>query len=437
MLKSIRILIAIAAYYDYEILQMDVKTTFLNGNQLEDVYMTQPEGFVHLENSRKVCKLQRSIYGLKQASRSWNILFDETIKDFDFIKNEDEPCVYKKVSGSVVVFQVLYVDDILLIGNDISTLQNVKSWLGNCLSMEDLGDAAYILGIRIYRDRSKRLIGLSHSAYTDKVLNMFSLQDFERGLLPMSHVISLRKNQCPRTNDERDRTNKIPYASAIGSIMYAMLCTRPDVSYALSATSRYQLDPGESHWIAVKNILKYLRRTKEMFLVYGGFENDLVVNGYTDASFQTDIDDFRSQSRYVFTLNGGTVSWKSSKQQIVADSTTEAEYIAASDVAKEAIWIKKFISELGVVPSIANPVYLYCDNNGAIAQAKEPRSQHKSKQILRCFHLIKEIIERGDVKICRVPTEGNVADPLTKALPQAKHDGHVRSLGIRCMYDWP
>ena len=162
----------------------------------------------------------------------------------------------------------------------------------------------------------------------------------------------------------------------------------------------------------------------------------LVVKGYTDASFQTDKDDSRSQSGYVFCLNGGAVSWKSSKQEIVADSTTEAEYIAASDAAKEAVWIKKFITELGVVPSIADPVDLYCDNNGAIAQAKEPRSHQRSKHILKRFHLIREIIDRGDVKICRVPTDDNIADPLTKPLAQRKHEVHTRSSGIRGMSDW-
>ena len=155
ILKSIRILLAIVAYYDYEIWQMDVKTAFLNGNLIENVYMTQPEGFVHSENSGKVCKLQRSIYGLKQVSRSWNLYFDEAVKEFGFIKNEDEPCVYKKVSGSAIVFLVLYVDDILLIENDIPTLKNIKSWLGNYFSIKDLGKAAYILGIKIYRDISK------------------------------------------------------------------------------------------------------------------------------------------------------------------------------------------------------------------------------------------------------------------------------------------
>ncbi|PKI46221.1 hypothetical protein CRG98_033393 [Punica granatum] len=213
------------------------------------------------------------------------------------------------------------------------------------------------------------------------------MQNSKKGSLPMLHGISLSKAQSPSTQEERDRMNRIPYASAIGSIMYAMLCTRSDVSYTLSMTSRYQLDPGEKHWIAVKNILN-------------------------------------------------AVSWKSSKQETVADSTTETEYIAASNAAKEAIWIKKFVIELVVVPSIADPVDLYRDNNRAIAQAKEPRSHQRSKHILRRFHLIREIIDRGDVKICRIPTNENLAKLLAKPLVQCKHEAHTRSIGIRQMPDW-
>ena len=138
---------------------------------------------------------------------------------------------------------MLYVDDILLIGNDIPTLQGVKSWLGKCFSMKDLGEAAYILGIKIYRDRSQQLLSLSRSGYIDKVLKRFSMQDSKIGFLPMSHGIKLSKSQCPTTKDERERMDEIPYALAIGSIMYAMLCTRLDVSYALRMTSRFQSNP--------------------------------------------------------------------------------------------------------------------------------------------------------------------------------------------------
>ncbi|KAK8698021.1 hypothetical protein V6N13_114153 [Hibiscus sabdariffa] len=380
MFKSIRILLAVAAFHDYEIWQMDVKTAFLNGKLEEDVYMTQPEGFVTPKNAGKVY-------------------------------------------------------DILIIGNDIPTLQSIKTWLSSCFSMKDLGEAAYILGVKIYRDRSRRLLGLSQSTYIDKVLKRLSMEESKRGFLPMRHGISLSKEICPSTPQERERMSQIPYASAIGSIMYAMICTRPDLSYALSMTSRYQANPGEGHWTAVKNILKYLRRTKDVFLVYGG-EEELRIKGYTDASFQTDKDDSRSQSGFVFCLNGGAVSWKSSKQDTVADSTTEAEYIAASEAAKEVVWIKKFITGLGVVPSIVDAVDLYCDNNGAIAQAKEPRSHQRSKHILRRFHLIRDIIDRGDVEICKVHTDDNIADPLTKPLTQQKHDRHTESLGIRYVGDW-
>ena len=186
--------------------------------------------------------------------------------------------------------------------------------MGKNFSMKDLGEVTYILGIRIYRDRSRILISLSQSTYIDKVLHHFGMQDSKMGFIPMSHGISISGDNCPKTLDEKDCMSKIPYASTIRSIMYAMICTRPDVSYALSMTSRFQSNPGEGYWTSIKNILKYLKRTKDSFLVYGG-EDGLVVKGYTDSSFQTDKDDSISLSSFVFFLNGGAVSWKSLKQE--------------------------------------------------------------------------------------------------------------------------
>ncbi|KAJ9544601.1 hypothetical protein OSB04_024308 [Centaurea solstitialis] len=406
---------AISAYFNYEIWQMDVKTAFLNGKLTEDVYMEQPEGFEDPKNPNKVCKLLKSFYGLKQASRSWNLHFDERIKEFGFAKSEFEPCVYTKFSGSIVTFLVSYVDDILLIGNNVPTLQSVKSWLSKCFQMKDLGEAAYILGIKIYRNRSRRLIGLSQSTYIDKILKKFRMDEYKKGFILMQHGIVLSKTQCPVSSQDQDKMKSVPYASAIGSIMYAMLCTRPDVAYSVSVTSRYQQNPGEPHWVAVKNILKYLRRTKDMFLVFGGSEDEISGIGYSDASFQTDIDDFRSYS----------------KQDTIADSTTEAEYIAASDAAKEAVWLRNFLSDLRVVASVCRPIDIFCDNSGAVAQAKEPREHHMSRHVLRKYHLIREIIGRGDVRICKIPMEDNVADPLTKPLARVKHEAHANSIGMQ------
>jgi hypothetical protein len=429
-IKSIRIMLAIAAFHDYEIWQMDVKTAFLNGKLAEDVYMSQPEGFVDAKFPNGVCKLEKSIYGLKQASRSWNLCFDEKVKEFGFSRSEDESCVYVKASGSIVTFLVLYVDDILLIGNDIPNLQDVKSWLGKCFAMKDLGEAAYILGIRILRDRSKRLIGLNQSTYLDKVLKRFSMENSKKGELPIQSNTKMSKTQCPSTDKETTEMSRIPYASAVGSIMYAMTCTRPDVSFALSMVSRYQGNPGKAHWVAVKNILKYLRRTKDWVLVLGGCDT-LRVTGYSDASFQTDRDNFRSQSGWVFTLNGGAVTWKSSKQGTVADSTCESEYIAVSEASKEAIWLKNFIGDLGVVPTIKEPMEIFCDNEGAVALTKEPRDHGRSRHIDRKYHFIRHKIEEGHLVVKRVSSEENPADPLTKGLSRIKHNQHARSIGLR------
>ncbi|KAM1048430.1 hypothetical protein PS2_027337 [Malus domestica] len=205
MIKSISILLAIAAYHDYEIWQMDVKTAFLNSYLEEEIYMTQPKGFM----------------------------------------SESEQT---KVVGAAVVFPVLYVDDILLFGNDTTVLSSVKVWLSKTFHMKDLGDASYVLGIKLYRDRSRKLIGLSQSMYIDKVLSRFQMEQSKKGFLPVRHGIHLSKSMRPKTPEEIRQMSVIPYASAIGSLMYVIICTRPDMAYVVSITSRYQSNPGSEHW---------------------------------------------------------------------------------------------------------------------------------------------------------------------------------------------
>ncbi|GJY18532.1 retrotransposon protein, putative, ty1-copia subclass, partial [Tanacetum coccineum] len=404
-IRAIRILISIAAYYDYEIWQMDVKTAFLNGYLDEDIYMVQPEGFVDPNHPRKVCKLQRSIYGLKQASRSWNKRFDEEIKRFGFAQNLDEPCVYQKASGSNVTFLILYVDDIIIMGNHIPSLQSVKDYLGKCFAMKDLGEAAFILGIKIYRDRSKRLIGLSQNAYMDKILKRYKMDNSKRGHIPMQERLDLNKSQGAQTPKEVNRMKNVPYASA---------------------------NPGELHWTAVKNILKYLRNTKDMFLVYGGNPStELRVECYCDAGFETDRDDTKSQTGYVFVLNGGAVDWKSSKQSTTAMSATESEYIAASEAAMEAVWIRKFISGLGIVPTINEPLNMYCDNSAAVHYANEPGIQRGARHYHRRYHYVCECVELGEIRILKFHTDNNLVDPFIKALSNRKLTQLARSMGLR------
>ncbi|GJV39606.1 retrotransposon protein, putative, ty1-copia subclass [Tanacetum coccineum] len=403
-IRAIRILIAIAAFYDYEIWQMDVKTAFLNGHLFEEVYMTQPEGFVNPKYPNHVCKLKRSIYGLKQASRQWNKRFDDEIKKFGFTQNQDEPCVYLKASRSYVTFLILYVDDILIMGNNIPMLQDVKSYLGKCFAMKDLGEAAYILGIKIYRDRSKRLIGLCQSAYIEKILKRYYMENSKRGTIPMQEKLKLSKSDGASTPTEKRCMSNIPYALAVGSIMYVT---------------------------TVKNILKYLWNTKDMFLVYGGdMKRELRVSCYTDAGYLTDVDDLKSQARYVFVLNGGVVDWNSTKQSISATLSTDVEYIAAFDSSKEAVWIHIFIFGLNVVPTIEEPITMYCDNTGAIAIANDHGVTKGARHFRAKVHYLRETIKLGDARIEKVDTYDNLADPFTKALAFPKHSELTRKTGL-------
>ncbi|GJU82971.1 retrotransposon protein, putative, ty1-copia subclass [Tanacetum coccineum] len=274
-------------------------------------------------------------------------------------------------------------------------LQDVKSYLGRCFSMKDLGEAANILGIKIYRDRSKRLIGLCQSAYIEKILKRYFMENSKRGTIPMQEKLKLSKSQGASTPAEKQRMQNISYASAVGSIMYAVRCTRPDVAFAQNMTSRFQQNPGELHWTTVKNILKYLRNTKDMFLVYGG-----------------------------------VVDWKSTKQSIFATSSTDAEYIAAFDASKEAVWIRKFIYGLGVVPTIEEPISMYCDNTGAIAIAKDHGITKGARHFRAKVHYLRETIEMGDVRIEKVDTDDNLADPFTKALAFPKHSELTKKIGM-------
>ncbi|GKD34507.1 retrotransposon protein, putative, ty1-copia subclass [Tanacetum coccineum] len=408
---------------------MDVKTAFLNGHLLEEVYMEEPKGFVNPKYLNYVCKLKRSIYGLKQASRQWNKRFDDEIKKFGFIQNRDEPCVYLKASGSNVTFLILYVDDILIKGNNILMLQDVKSYLGRCFAMKDLGEATYILGIKIYRDRSRRLIGLYQSAYIEKILKRFHIENSKHGSIPMQEKLKLGKSQGTSSPAELKRMQNVPYASAVGSIMYAVRCTRLDVAFAQNITSRSQQNPGDLHWTTVKNILKYLKNTKDMFLVYGGdIKRELRVSCYTNAGYLTDVDDLKSQTRYLFILNGGVVDWKSTKKSIFATSSAEAEYIAIYDASKEAVWVRKFISGLGVIPTTEEPIKMYCDNTGAIAIANESGIIKGARHFHAKVHYIREVIEYGDIKLEKVHTNDDLADPFTKSLAFPKHSEHTKNI---------
>nr|GFA57306.1 putative retrotransposon protein [Tanacetum cinerariifolium] len=248
--------------------------------------------------------------------------------------------------------------------------------------------------------RAIRILIAIATYYDYEIWQMDVKTAFLNGYLNEEEKLKLSKSQGASTPAEMKRIQNVPYTSAVGSIIYAVRCTRLDVAFAQNITSRFQQNPGDIHWTTVKNILKYLRNTKDMFLVYGGdLKRELRVSCYTDAGYLTDADDLKSQTGYVFVLNGGAVDWKSAKQSIFATSSAEADYIAAFDAFKEAVWVRKFISGLSVVPTIKEPISMYCDNTGAIAIANESGITKGARHFRAKVHYLREVIELGDIKL--------------------------------------
>ena len=247
---------------------MDVKMTFLNGDLEEEVYMKQPEGFSSSDGEHLVYKLKKSIYGFKQASRQWYLKFHKVIYSFGFEENIMDQCIYQKVSGSKTCFLVLYVDDILLASNDKGLLYKVKQFLSRHFEMKVMSDASYVIGIKIDRDRDRYVLGLSQNTYIQKVLERFGMKDCSPSVAPIVKGDKFHMNQCLRNNLEKEQMRNIPYASAVGSMMYAQVCTRPDIAFVVGILGRYQSNPGLDHWRAAKKVMRYLQGTKDYMLMF-------------------------------------------------------------------------------------------------------------------------------------------------------------------------
>jgi hypothetical protein len=427
---SIRLLLSVAAAFDFEIEQMDVKTTFLHGDLEEEIYMKQPEGFMVKGKKELVCRLKKSLYGLKQSPRMWYQKFDTYIRGLGFTRSKEDHCVYFKLIGDRVIYLVLYVDDMLLIGNDKEIIQDLKTQLFSKFDMKDLGAANYILGMEIKRDRANRKLWLNQRKYVETILQRFNMQDSKPVNVPIPVGVKLSAEQCPKTQEEEEDMSRVPYASAVGSLMYAMVCTRPDIAHAVGVLSRFMSNPGKEHWTAVKRVFRYLRGTSNYGLCYQGrpgLERMLDIHGFVDADWAGDLDQRRSTSGYVFSLFGGAVSWMSKRQSVVALSTTEAEYIAATHASKEAVWLQRLCSSMGLVQQA---IRIDCDSQSAIFLAKNPAYHSKTKHIDVQYHFVRDMVEAKRVLLVKVDTLKNVADALTKSVSTQKFSWCRETMGV-------
>lgn len=427
-MTSIRTVLGLAASMDLELEQLDVKTAFLHGDLKEEIYMHQPEGFEVKGKEHMVCKLKKSLYGLKQAPRQWYKKFDSFMRNHKFKRTASDHCAYvQRFPNGNFIILLLYVDDMLVVGQDANMIRKLKEDLSKFFDMKDLGPAKQILGMKIVRDRTTRRLWLSQQGYIERVLKRFNMDDAKPVSIPLAGHFKLDKKMCPSTDKEKKDMEEVPYSSAVGSLMYALVCTRPDIAHAVGVVSRYLSNPGRKHWEAVKWILRYLKGTSGLCLKYG--HGEPVLEGFTDADMAGHPDGMKSTSGMLFTFAGGAVAWQSKLQKCVALSTTESEYIAACEAGKELVWLKRFLQELG---QKQDNFELYCDSQSAIDLSKNATCHSRTKHINVRYHWLREQVEDGVIQIEKIHTDKNPADMMTKVVPREKLELCKQGAGMEC-----
>jgi hypothetical protein len=417
---TIRTLLALASIHNLIIHQMDVKTAFLNGDLVEEIYMEQPEGLIVKGQEHKVCRLQKSLYGLKQAPKQWHEKFDKVILEFGFKINEHDKCLYYKENKGEHVFMCLYVDDILIFGTTLEIIKDVKDHLSRNFDMKDLGEANVILGMKL--ERTSNGIKLSQSHAIEKMLKKYEYFDTSPVSTPYDSSVHLKKNLG-------EPISQLKYSQIIGSLLYFTNRTRPDIAYAVGRLSRYTQNPNKEHWVALERVMRYLRGTIDYFLTYDGFSN--VLEGYSDANWITDSVDVKSTSGYVFMLGGGAISWGSKKQTIISRSTMESELIALDTTCSEAEWLRNLLLDLPIVEKPLPAISVHCDCKAVIDLLKQSHTNKKmTRHIQVRYKSVKVLLNTNVVSLNFVRSEKNLADNLTKGLPKKGVYESSRGMGL-------
>lgn len=384
--------------------------------------MDVPEG-VDAKSKNDKCKLLKSLYGLKQASRQWNIKFDTFLRKFNLAPSSADPCIYRGYIDNVFVFLALYVDDGLLIAETKDALNKVLNALRENFKINDCKLSTFI-DIQIERDKENHSIFLHQKYYIERILNRFGMTDANPVSVPVDpHSISTIMN------DKTDECANYPYREAIGSLIYLAQLTRPDIMYAVNLLSRYSTCYTETHWRAVKRVFRYLAGTTTLGIKYDA--SNLTLVAYADADYAGDVETRRSTTGYIFNLSGGPISWCSQRQKSVSVSTTEAEYVAASTAARELVWLRQLLNDLEC--QCEERSVLYIDNQSAIRLIKNPEWHKRTKHIDIHFHYVREKYEEQILNVKYVKTQDQYADFLTKALPKDKFVSLLKRIGMNNM----
>lgn len=368
--ETVRIILALAAQFQLPVFQFDVKSAFLNGDLNEEVYVAQPQGLVVDGAANKAYRLRKALYGLKQAPRAWYSKIDSLFRESGFKRSENEPTLYLKQQGNGEFLLVcLYVDDIIYLGSSQSLIDDFKSCMMRTFEMTDLGLLKYFLGLEVLQ--SKEGIFVCQKKYAVDMLKRFNMANCETSATPMNIN---EKLQC---EDGTEKANPSVFRSMVGGLNY-LTHTRPDISFSVSAVSRFLHSPTKQHLGAAKRILRYVAGTVNYGIWYSRVKEFRLV-GFTDSDWAGCLDDRRSTSGNVFSFGSGAITWSSKKQDTVALSSSEAEYTAANAAARQALWLRKLLVDFCLEQK--NATKLFCGNRSAIAMAKNPVFHGRTKHI--------------------------------------------------------
>jgi len=422
--ESIRTLIALAAKYGLHLHQLDISTAFLNGELKEDIYMKQPEGFQVKGKEHLVCKLKKSIYGLKQSPRCWNEALDKQLKNMKFKQSANDPCIYILQSGEEVFIIAVYVDDIILCGKNQDRINEFIGMIGDKFDIRDMGTLKYFLGVKIlYLDSGAIWIG--QPTYTRELLSKVSMEKSKPVATPVESGCKFVKSK-----DTDDIVYQEFYQSAVGQLLYLSTRTRPDIAYAVGNVARFSSKPSQQHWIAVKRIFRYLNGTINHGLL---FDNKSNVEGFSDADWAGNLDDRKSTSGYVFMMSGAAISWNSKKQSCVALSTAEAEYIALAKASQESVWLQRLLIDMGEKQK--NAIIIHEDNQSAIAMAKNPSFHGRAKHIDMKYHYVRELVKDDKIELRYCETGNMIADMMTKGIAKTQFEKLRSMIGLKDFTD--
>ncbi|RVW43729.1 Retrovirus-related Pol polyprotein from transposon TNT 1-94 [Vitis vinifera] len=411
-IASVRLLLSMAAMCSWPLYQLDIKNAFLHGDLAEEVYMEQPPGFVAQGESGLVCRLRRSLYGLKQSPRAWFSRFSSVVQEFGMLRSTaDHSVFYHHNSLGQCIYLVVYVDDIVITGSDQDGIQKLKQHLFTHFQTKDLGKLKYFLGIEIAQSSSG--VVLSQRKYALDILEETGMLDCKPVDTPMDPNVKLVPGQGEPLGDPGR------YRRLVGKLNYLTI-TRPDISFPVSVVSQFLQSPCDSHWDAVIRILRYIKSTPGQGVLYENRGHTQVV-GYTDADWAGSPTDRRSTSGYCVFIGGNLISWKSKKQDVVARSSAEAEYRAMTLATCELIWLRHLLQELRFGKD--EQMKLICDNQAALHIASNPVFHERTKHIEVDCHFIREKIASGCVATSFVNSNDQLADIFTKSLrgPRIKY----------------